>query len=97
MGPSEKVVWKIYVGVLGAVTTIAAQRIVKAGWKAATGDDPPAPSDPSIPFRWAATWALASGIGIGLTQMLTRRMAARHWSKAMGHQAPGIPDIKVKI
>ncbi len=97
MRPSEKMVWKIYIGVLGAVTTIAAQKIAKAGWKAATGDEPPSATDPNIPFRWAASWALASGIGIGVTQLLTRRMAARHWSKAMGHDAPGIPGLKVKV
>ena len=33
MGPTQKLFWKLYVGVIGAVTTIAAQRLLKAGWK----------------------------------------------------------------
>ena len=30
MGPTQKLLWKLYVGVIGAVTTIAAQRLLKA-------------------------------------------------------------------
>lgn len=97
MGPSEKLVWKLYMGVIGAVTTIAAQKLVTAGWKVATGNEPPTATDPETPVGQAITWALASGIGVGVTQLLTTRMAARRWSKEMGHQAPGIPNIKLKI
>ena len=38
MGPTQKLLWKLYVGVIGAVTTLAAQRLLKAGWKLVTGD-----------------------------------------------------------
>lgn len=97
MGPSEKLVWKIYMGVIGAVTTIAAQKLVTFTWKKITGEDPPAATDPDTPVGQAVTWALASGIGVGVTQLLTTRMAARRWSNQMGHTAPGIPNIKLKI
>lgn len=97
MGPSEKIVWKIYMGVLGAVTTIAAQKLVTKGWELATGDEPPSPNDPETPLSVAVSWALASGIGIGVTQLLTNRMAANRWSKAMGHKAPGFKNVKLKI
>ena len=49
MGPTQKLLWKLYVGVIGAVTTIAAQRLVKAGWKLVTGNEPPSPTDPDTP------------------------------------------------
>lgn len=97
MGPAEKVVWKVYMGVLGAVTTIAAQKLVTKGWELATGDEPPSANDPETPLSVAVSWALASGIGIGVTQLLTNRMAANHWSKAMGRRAPKLNNVKLKI
>jgi hypothetical protein len=36
----------------------------------------------------AMTWALASGVGVGVTQLLTQRMAARHWGKEIGNDTP---------
>jgi hypothetical protein len=97
MGPMQTVLWKLYVGVIGAVTTIAAQRLLKAGWKLVTGDDPPSPTDPDTPVVTALSWALASGIGVGVTQILTQRMAARHWGKEIGNETPGSGKIKVKM
>ncbi len=97
MGPSQKLLWKIYIGVIGAVTTIVAQRLVTAGWKAVTGDEPPSPTDPETPVLQAASWALASGLGVGVTQLLTQRLAARHWSKEIGAHAPRVGKIKLKI
>ncbi len=97
MGPSEKLLWKIYAGVVGTVATIAAHRLVKLGWKIATGDEPPKPTDPQTPVVEAVSWALASGVGVGVTQLLTQRMLAKRWSLEMGRSAPGAPKIKVKI
>jgi hypothetical protein len=45
----------------------------------------------------AASWALASGIGVGVTQLLTQRMAARHWGKEIGHETPDAGKIKFNI
>jgi len=87
----------IYMGVIGAVTTIAAQKLVTLGWKAITGDDPPTATDPDTPLGVAVSWALASGIGIGVTQLLTTRFAARRFSTQMGGHAPKVPNIRLKI
>jgi hypothetical protein len=97
MGPSQKLLWKIYAGVLGAVTTIVAQRLVKLSWKTVTGNEPPQPTDPKTPVVEAVSWALASGVGVGVTQLLTQRMAARHWAKAIGTEVPDGSKIKLKI
>ena len=97
MGPSQKLFWNIYVGVIGAVTTIVAQRLVTTGWKVVTGDEPPSPTDPDTPFVKAASWALASGLGIGVTQLLTQRIAARHWSREIGAGTPKAGKIKIKF
>ncbi|MFW6599783.1 DUF4235 domain-containing protein [Propionibacteriaceae bacterium Y2011] len=93
---SDKLVWKVYIGVIGAVTTIAAQKLITLAWRAATGEEPPSPTDPETPLATAATWALASGVGMGATQLLTARLAARHYAKS-GRKAPGLGRVKLKL
>ncbi|WP_130865356.1 DUF4235 domain-containing protein [Acidipropionibacterium timonense] len=78
----EKILWKVYAGVLGAVTTLVAQKAVEGAWRYVTGDDePPRPDDPEVSTVKAVSWALASGIGIAGSQLLVNRMANRHWMK----------------
>jgi hypothetical protein len=81
MGPSQKLLWKLYVGAIGAVTTFAVQRLLKVGWKFVTGDEPPSPSDPDASVVTAVSWAMASAAGVAVTQLLAQRMAARYWEK----------------
>lgn len=99
MGPSQKkLVWKLYAGVLGAVTTFASQKLVKMVWRAITGREPPSPADPRTPLREALSWAVASAIGFGVTQILTQRFTARHLSDEIGTDAPGgRGKIKLRI
>ena len=88
MGPSQKLVWKLYAGVLGAVMTFAAEKLVTVAWKTVTGNKPPSPTDPRTPLREALSWALASAIGVRAAQIVTQRFAARRWSDEMGTEAP---------
>lgn len=97
MAVPSKLVWSVYMGVFGTVTTIAAQKGISAAWKAATGKQPPSPTDPDTPVVEAATWAVASGVGVGLTQFVVTRFAASRWNKDLGKRAPKIPQIKLKI
>lgn len=93
----QKIAWKIYMGLIGAVTTIAAQKLITAAWKAATGEEPPTATNPDIPLRSAVSWAIASGVGIGVTQLLTTRFAARRFAHLLGGPTPKVPNIKLKI
>ncbi|MBN9103908.1 MAG: DUF4235 domain-containing protein [Propionibacteriaceae bacterium] len=88
MGTSKKLLWNLYAGGIGAITTVVAAKVVNGVWQAVTGDAPPDPNDPGVPLRRALTWAVASGIGIGLAQLLVNRIAADQWTKAMGTPAP---------
>lgn len=97
MKPSQGLLWKIYTGVLGAVTTLAAQKIVQASWKVVTGEEPPEPSDPDTPLYQAVTWALASAIGIGVVQLLTNRFTARRWRDEIGGESPKRKKINLSI
>jgi hypothetical protein len=88
MDTSKKLLWNLYAGGIGAITAVVAAKVVNGVWQAATGDAPPDPNDPDVPLRRALTWAVASGIGIGLAQLLVNRLAADQWTKAMGTPAP---------
>lgn len=45
----------------------------------------------------ALIWALASGIGIGIAQLLMNRVAADRWQAVMGTPAPSAKKIAFKI
>jgi len=97
MGASEKLLWKLYVGVIGVVTTVVAQRLVSTSWKVVTGDKPPSPTDPDVPTSSAVTWAMASGLGVGVTQLLVKRSAARRWAMRIGQHTPPGGKVKLKV
>ena len=78
----EKILWKVYAGALGAVTTIVSQKVVEGVWKYVTGDDEtPQPDDPEVSTTKALSWALASGIGIAGSQLLMHRFVNKRWMK----------------
>ena len=97
MKPSEKIIWNLYATAVGALTAVVAQRVVKGAWRLATGEEPPEPSDPDTPTNEAVIWALASGIGIGITQLLMSRFAANRWQAVMGTPAPKGRPIQFRI
>lgn len=78
MSLTEKVLVKVYTGVISAAVALVAQKVLEAGWKSFTGEDAtPDPTDPDTPLREAIVWALASGIGMGAAQLFTARFAER--------------------
>lgn len=89
MSLTEKVLWKVYAGALGAVTTLVARKVVQKVWEASTGDTPPDPNDPDTPMVQAIIWATASGLGVGIAQLAMNRLMQRRWAANTGHQAPG--------
>lgn len=94
---SEKLVWGLITAATSTIATAAAVKAVTAAWELATGDAPPEPNDPQVPLRRALTWALASGIGIGLTQLLANRFAAAQWAAATGTPAPRVGKTTLRI
>lgn len=85
MGPmiSDKLLWRVYAGVAGALTTFVAQKVVTGVWTLVTGDEtPPESSDPDVPAVKAFSWALASGIGIAGSQLLINRAIRSHQLRA---------------
>lgn len=97
MALSEKIFWKVYAGVFGAISTLVAQKLVTKIWEASTGSEPPDPNDPDTPVTQAMIWALSSGIGVGMTQLAMNRFVQRRWAHNMGHPAPGRLGNKLDI
>ena len=93
---SEKVLWKVYIGAVGAVTTFAAQKLITYTWEKVTGEEPPSPTDPDTPWATAMIWALASGVGVGAAQLVSARLAAKHFARE-GHKAPGLGRVKISL
>lgn len=85
---TERVIWNIYSGLVGAAATFVAQKVITMAWEAATGEEPPDPNDPEAPFVQALIWAAASGLGVGVTQLTMNRFVTRRWAKNTGHDAP---------
>ncbi|MEL4504386.1 DUF4235 domain-containing protein [Luteococcus sp. H138] len=94
---SQNIGFKIYAGVLGAVTTIVAQKLVSTAWKIATGDTPPDPNDPDVPPTQAAIWALASGLGLGVSQLAMNRFVGRRFEEVTGEHLDTSKNVKIKI
>ena len=51
MNVSQKLLWNIYAGAVGALSAVVAQKAVRGAWKVATGDEPPDPNDPATPAQ----------------------------------------------
>jgi len=71
------IVEKIYTAIASAVIAFLTGFALKKAWKLATGTEPPDPEDPEIPARRAVIWFLASGVGVGLVQLLFHRSMAK--------------------
>lgn len=89
MAMTEKIMWKVYAGALGALTTIVAQKVVTKLWEASTGDEPPDPNDPEVPLTHALIWAAASGLGVGMAQLVMNRFVQQRWMANYQHAGPG--------
>ncbi|GAB2486086.1 hypothetical protein GCM10027030_20180 [Luteococcus sediminum] len=94
---SQNLSFKIYAGVLGAVTTIATQQALKMAWKAVTGDTPPDPNDPDTPPTYAAIWAVASAAGLGVSQIVLNRYVSRRYEATTGEHLDTSSKSKIKI
>ena len=73
----KRIVEKVYTAVLSAVVTFLAGFIVKKAWQSLVGGEPPNPEDPDVPTGRAVSWFLASGVGVGLAQLLFHRLWAK--------------------
>ncbi|AOZ72178.1 hypothetical protein BK816_01755 [Boudabousia tangfeifanii] len=76
------IAWKVINGVALAGAALVANTVVKSGWKALTGNTPPAPGDEEATARLAEV--LIFGALSGLVMAAARRTAVRSANKWYG-------------
>lgn len=92
--PVQKYGWRAIVIGTGALTGLAAQRVVELVWTAVRGSKPPKlAADRSSPWPEAVSWAVATGVGVGVARLLAVRAAAALWETAV-HEPPPEPGLE---
>ncbi len=86
--------WKV-VGVgSGLVAAKASRAVMDKSWKATKGGEPPRnPAAPGTSWSEALTWAVASGVALGVAKLLATRGAAGAWRRTTGHLPPGLEEV----
>ena len=85
--------WKAISVGLGALTGLATRRLLEAIWRAVRGSTPPTvPADRRSSWADALSWAVATGVGAGMTRLLAVRSAAAVWEAAV-HEPPPEPGL----
>jgi hypothetical protein len=76
--------------------TMLARKAMAATWKISTGKEPPSnPEHPDVSMAEAVTWAIASGIAVGVARMLAGRKAADYYRRTTGHLPANLEDVTV--
>jgi hypothetical protein len=91
--PLQKYGWKAIAVGTGAVAGLATQRAIELVWTAVRGSRPPkVAADRNSPWAEAVSWAVATGIGVGVARLLAVRTAAVIW-EAAAHTPPPEPGL----
>lgn len=83
--------WKAVTYAAGALATVVTQRTLVRAWNRFRPEPPPDNlADRATGWTPALAWAIATGVGIGVTRLVALRSAARVWEAAT-HETP--PDV----
>ena len=75
----------------GMLATSIVRAGLRTGWKSFTGSDAPEnPAARSTTWKQAMAWAIASGVAVGLANVLAQRSAAAGWEQWRGELPPGL-------
>lgn len=69
--------WKIVSAVAGVAAGIAANQIIKLGWKATTGHQPPQAQNDQVDFAELLTFTVVSAAVTAATRKLAEHQAAK--------------------
>jgi Protein of unknown function (DUF4235) len=87
----KKYGWKAVTAGVGALTGLLTQRVLEVIWKALRGSTPPkVAADRRSSWADALSWAVATGVGVGVARLLAMRSAAALWEAAV-HEPP--PEV----
>ena len=89
---TKKVGWKGLSYALGALAGLITHRLLESAWKGLRDASPPVAADRRSPWPEALGWAVATGVGMGVSKLLAIRTAAVVWEAAV-HEAPPEPAL----
>lgn len=90
---TEKMMWRAVGAASGLVAAAATRQVLTSLWRASQHDDPPAnPAAPSTSWSAALTWAVATGVALGVARLVALRGAAAGWRRATGSLPPGLEE-----
>lgn len=81
--------WKMISLGSGALAAVGARKLIALAWPG-SHTPPLNPADRRIRWREALAWGVASGIGAGISRVLSARVAAAGWQRATGTTPPGV-------
>lgn len=87
----EDTAWALVATGAAVAGAMAARAVLRSGWRAAAGEDPPRnPASSSTGWAEALLWSAAAGAAIGMMRVVARRGAAAGWRAALGSSPPDV-------
>jgi hypothetical protein len=83
MAAAEKLISRVYIVSVGAVTSLVAHKLLKVTWKLVTGRKPPSLTDSKAHWVWWISWALAGAIGTVASQFAAERLLIHQAQRAV--------------
>jgi hypothetical protein len=78
--------WTAFSVASALMAAALAKKAIDKTWTVATGKNPPEnPADPDVEIWEAVTWAVVSGMAVGLARMLAQRRATSYYVRSTGH------------
>ena len=91
MASDSSKVWTVFSLVSALAAAAIAKLVIDKSWAMVTGKEPPEnPADPDVEVWEAVSWAVASGVAVGLARMLAQRRAASYYQRSTGHLPPDL-------
>jgi hypothetical protein len=86
---SKELHWKAISYGVGGLAGLVTQRLLDGAWKGLGHDSrPPVPADRRSSWAEALSWAVATGVGMGVSRLLAIRTAAVVWEAATHERPP---------
>lgn len=84
--------WKLVSLASGALAAIGARKLLAAVWPGPS-TPPLNPADRRVAWSEALAWGVASGVGAGISRVVSKRGAAAAWQRTTGTTPPGLRTI----
>jgi hypothetical protein len=89
VAPAKNLSWRVFSYGTGALATLLTRRLIERAWSRVGNSPPPDdPADRRVPWTHALSWAVATGIGVGVGRFVAMRGAAKVWEVATDEPPP---------